>query len=390
MVMCYMINYKEGIAMEQFIVSYQIEADSYETAKMIAWSVQVEQTIEFPYELVTDPILQNEVVGQLVELSLVNDGFYLAKIAYNVELTAFEVTQFLNVVFGNSSLQPHIWVVELSLPKSLLMHFGGPRFGLSGLRTLLHVPKRPMIQAVIKPLGSNTNTLAKMCQSYTLGGVDVIKDDHGITNQCFSRFVERVKRCADSVHEGNEKIGGHTLYAANISSDGGDVLERAYKAKELGATALMITPGLVGFGWLQALAKDESLGLPIISHPAMLGGFALPGTSGIADYLWLGLLPRLFGADMPVFVSYGGRFTFTAEQCKKIHHYSIKDNEIIRSACPAPGGGVTDARLDELLDLYGPDTMFLIGGDMFRYSDDLQANMEHFIDRMNAYIEGGN
>lgn len=39
MVMCYMINYKEGIAMEQFIVSYQIEADSYETAKMIAWSV---------------------------------------------------------------------------------------------------------------------------------------------------------------------------------------------------------------------------------------------------------------------------------------------------------------------------------------------------------------
>lgn len=45
--------------MEQFIVSYQIEADSYETAKMIAWSVQVEQTIEFPYELVTDPILQN-------------------------------------------------------------------------------------------------------------------------------------------------------------------------------------------------------------------------------------------------------------------------------------------------------------------------------------------
>ena len=37
---------------ERFIVTYRIEADTYEDAKSIAWAVQVEQTIEFPYEFV--------------------------------------------------------------------------------------------------------------------------------------------------------------------------------------------------------------------------------------------------------------------------------------------------------------------------------------------------
>ena len=62
----------------------------------------------------------------------------------------------------------------------------------------------------------------------------------------------------------------------------------------------MVASGLVGFGWLHKLASDEKLGLPIIHHPAYSGGFVSPGTSGIADYLQLGLLPRIFGADMPI------------------------------------------------------------------------------------------
>ena len=43
---------------ERFIVTYRIEASTYEEAKSIAWAVQVEQTIEFPYEFVTDPYIK--------------------------------------------------------------------------------------------------------------------------------------------------------------------------------------------------------------------------------------------------------------------------------------------------------------------------------------------
>lgn len=112
----------------------------------------------------------------------------------------------------------------------------------------------------------------------------------------------------------------------------------------------------------------------------MMGGFVLPGISGIADYLWMGLLPRLFGSDMSIFVSYGGRFTFTAQQCQRISAYCTNPIEGLKATCPSPGGGVTEKRLPELLDIYGPDTMFLVGGDMFRRGPDLAANMKAFVE----------
>ena len=185
----------------------------------------------------------------------------------------------------------------------------------------------------------------------------------------------------------NDKHGTHTLYAANVSGDGTDVIERAYFAKEAGATALMVASGLVGFGWLHKLASDEELRLPIIHHPAYSGGFVSPGTSGIADYLQLGLLPRIFGADMPIFVSYGGRFTFTEEQCKRISDYIKQPIALMKAACPAPGGGVTDVRLNELVKLYGNDTMFLVGGDMFRRGPDIESNMAYFVERLTDLSE---
>lgn len=371
----------ETLCNERFVVTYQIEAPGYEAAKAIAWGVQVEQTIEFPYDFLTDEDIKRDIVGRLESLEPTADGkYYLARISYGVECTAFEATQFLNVVFGNSSLQPHIWVVDIELSPALIGRFRGPRFGLPGVRELVGMPKRAMIQAVIKPMGTSPATLADMCRSYVMGGADVIKDDHGITNQSFCSFEERIKRCAAAVAEANAQSGRHTLYAANVSADGEAVLERAHYAKEMGATALMVAPALIGYGWLNRLAADDELGLPIITHPAMMGGFVLPGISGIADYLWMGLLPRLFGSDMSIFVSYGGRFTFTAQQCQQIATYCTKPIEGLKATCPAPGGGVTEKRLPELLDIYGLDTMFLVGGDMFRRGPDLTANMKVFVD----------
>lgn len=365
--------------METFSVTYALHVPTYEEAKQVAWSIQVEQTIEFPYELLGESDPRRHMVGQLLSLEEKEDCF-LAKIAYPVETSGLEVTQFLNVVFGNSSLQPHIWVVDIEFSPSLLDVFTGPKFGLAGIRELCQTPTRPMIQAVIKPMGTPNEELARMCHAYTMGGADVIKDDHGLTNQSFSPFKDRVSRCAHAVQEANAKSGHHTLYAANVSGDGTDVLERAHYAKEAGATALMVAPSLIGFGWLHRLATDDSLNLPLIVHPAMMGGFTLPGTSGIAATIWMGLLPRIFGGDMNIFVSYGGRFTFKPDLCRQICDSNRGPLASIKSSCPSPGGGVTEARLPELVNIYGKDTMFLVGGDMFRRGPDLTENMKAFID----------
>lgn len=368
---------------ERFAVVYKISASSYEEAKKIAWGIQVEQTIEFPYELLYNERIKSEIVGRLEELSPCDEGFR-ARISYAVECTALEVSQFLNVVFGNSSLQPGIWVEDIELSPTLIQTFQGPHFGLQGLRAMLDVPERPMMQAVVKPMGTSAKTLAAMCHAYTLGGADVIKDDHGLSNQVFSNFKERVSRCAEAVAEAKLRTGKNTLYAPNVTADGPDVLERAYQAKEAGATALLYTPGLAGFGWLNVLAKDANLGLPIISHPAFMGTCVLPGMSGVAQHVWMGLLPRLFGADMGIFVSYGGRFTFTPEQCRRIIQSMTEPCGDLKAICPSPGGGVTAARLPELKRIYGSDVMYLVGGDMFRRGADLEDNMKYFISLLEA------
>lgn len=373
------INNKENTNCEdRFVVVYGIKATSYEDAKAQIWAVQIEQTIEFPYEFVEDEWIKNEVVGRLENLVEV-DGEYEARISYLSELASGEITQFLNVVLGNASLYPGIWVKKIELSNYLANIFSGPRFGLQGIRALLDVPEGPMLQAVVKPMGLSAKELAKMCSAYALGGADVIKDDHGLTNQVFAPFSERVKRCAAAVQEANAKTGRKTLYAANVTADGMGTFERAYEAKELGATALMVAPGLVGFDTLRALSQDDKLGLPIISHPSFSGGFLMPGISGIKERVWFGFLNRMCGSDMSIFVSYGGRFTFTKEQCGQITEELLKPQYGWKSSCPAPGGGMTAARLPELLELYGKDIMFLVGGDMFRRGRDLEANAKYFL-----------
>ena len=43
----------------------------------------------------------------------------------------------------------------------------------------------------------------------------------------------------------------------------------------------------------------------------------------------------------------------------------------IKRCLPAPGGGIRFETVTEILTFYGPDTLFLIGGGLFRYSRDI-------------------
>ena len=371
---------------DRFIVEYRIKATSYEEARQIAFSIQVEQTVEFPYDWLPNQWFKDEVTGRLESLAEVETGSFVARISYLSSLTAGEATQFLNIVFGNSSLQPGIWVQDILLNEELIEVFKGPRFGVEGIRARLGVEKRPLLQAVVKPIGLSASELASMCKSYANARVDVVKDDHGITNQCFAPFSERVKRCVEAIHEGRAKSGGNTIYAVNVSADGKETIERAYEAKELGADAIMVAPGLVGYGVLHALARDENLKMPIISHPSFAGGHIMPGSSGVDFPVWFGTLPRFFGADMPIFVTYGGRFSVSKETCRTVVERCLESSLPMKTCVPSPGGGVTEARISELVEAFGNDSMYLVGGDMFHRGPNLEENAAAFIRLLESMV----
>ena len=364
------------ISGERFKVVYKFSGDEKEAYRK-ARDTCLEQTVEFPEELVPAGMIRDEIVGRIEDFQLIKDS-YQATISYAVETTANEFTQLLNVVFGNISIKPGYRVESLELPDSLLSQYRGPRFGRDGLRELLGVMHRPLLFTALKPMGLNAVQLADMAYQCALGGIDIIKDDHGLTDQSFAPFDERVSRCVEAVEKANSETGRHSIYVPNITAPADRILLRAKTAKAMGAKGLIISPGITGMDTMRLLANDDQIALPIFSHPAFLGSFVTSPVNGISHYALFGQITRLAGADGVIYPNYGGRFSFSREECELIAKGTGVGMGQIKKIFPCPGGGMSLDRIGELLELYGKEVVFLIGGGLFKQGNDLIENCRYF------------
>jgi ribulose-bisphosphate carboxylase large chain len=361
---------------ERFSVTYRLFGNEKE-ARAKAENICVEQTVEFPADEVPDGIIRDHVFGRIESFDAWDVESFKAVISYAVEIAAGELTQFLNVVFGNSSIKPGIRVEHLDLPEALLRFFKGPRFGREGLRSLVNAPKRPLLSTALKPMGLSSQELADLAYRFALGGMDIIKDDHGLTDQSCSPFEERVYRCAEAVRKGNKETGQRTLYIANITAPHSEVVKRAIIAKNAGAGGLMVAPGLIGFDLMRELAEDNSIALPVLTHPALQGCF-VTGKGGISHGVIFGQLARLAGADATIFPNFGGRFSFSRDECKEIADATSAPMGHLKAIFPAPGGGMRLDNVPEMFEIYGRDLIFLIGGGLFKHGPHLVENCRYF------------
>jgi ribulose-bisphosphate carboxylase large chain len=366
---------------DRFEAVYRIAGDETE-ARARSLGICVEQTVEFPLDLVEDGPIRTHVVGRLEALRPVAPAGCEATISYAVETAGAELPQLLNVLFGNSSLQPGIRLERITLPQCLLQHFRGPRFGSQGLRALTDAGRRALLCTALKPMGRSPEALAALAYQLALGGVDLIKDDHGLADQPFAPYRERVARCAEAVARANRDTGGRSLYLPNVSGPADRVLEQAYFARTAGAGGLLVAPGLVGFDVMRRLAEDDALALPILCHPALLGSFVVHPDAGIAHYALFGQLVRLAGADASIFPNYGGRFAFAREDCLSIAAGCRVPMGHLHPSLPAPGGGMSLGRIPDMVATYGADVVLLIGGDLHRHGADLTATARRFREQL--------
>jgi ribulose-bisphosphate carboxylase large chain len=356
---------------ERFFATYLLDCTPQE-AQEKALDICYEQTVEFPADI-TPAEIKEKIVGQVANIERVDPHTQRVIISYPIETAGDELTQFINVLFGNTSIKPGIKLERFELPQRMLAQHRGPRFGRQGLRDVLNIPKRPMLCTALKPMGYSNQHLADLCYQFALGGMDIVKDDHGLADQSFSPFEERVGLCSEAVQKANAKTGCKSIYMPNISAPHAQVLERARMAKKLGAGGLLIAPGLVGFDTMREIADDEDIALPIMSHPALLGSFTASPQNGISHYALYGQLTRLAGADATIFPNWGGRFSFSREECISIVAGSQVEMGNIKTIFPTPGGGMTMERIPEMLDVFGREVIFLMGGGLHRGAD-LVAN----------------
>jgi ribulose-bisphosphate carboxylase large chain len=286
--------------------------------------VCLEQTVELPGVLDAVKEVEAYTVGTIQRIELISNSkykhyhpssshttnsLYRVVIAYPDDTAGEELPQFLNVVFGNTSLKSGISVENVTLSRHLMNNqnmFPGPRFGIEGLRELVKVPQAPLLCTALKPMGRSAQKFANMAYSLAKGGIDIIKDDHGLGNQVWAPFEERVRLCSKAVQRANQETGRNSLYAPCLNCPSDQIFNRALYAKESGAGAVMLLPGLSGWDVVRQLASDSTFELPILIHPAMLGGWLQTHYNGaencshprgLSHKFLFGILPRLCGGD---------------------------------------------------------------------------------------------
>lgn len=408
-------NRRLNLSGERLRVVYRVHGEPGDVAGALARveALAVEQTLEFPVDVLDAGDIRDELTGRVEAFAERDDGVWEAVVSYAAEAAGFllqgadrdgaarqpgeglegggskgpravDFPQTLNVIFGNTSLQPGIRVERIDVPPRLVAAFRGPRFGVAGLRRLLGVAERPLLCTALKPMGLSAEQLADMAYRFALGGIDVIKDDHGLADQSLAPYRERVARCAEAVRRANEQSGCRSIYVPNVTGPADEMMERAHLARREGAGGLMVAPGLTGFDAMRQLADDDAIALPIVSHPAFLGGWLTSPVSGMSHFALLGQLMRLAGADASIFPNEGGRFAFTARDCQAIAEGCRVPMGHLKPIFPTPGGGMTVERAPAIAAAYGRDVMLLIGGDLFRGGDDLVASARRFVESLEA------
>lgn len=344
----------------------------------VSRGIALEQTVEVPEELVTDPGIRERVVGRVEQIAPVAgqaDTFDVL-VHYAEELAQGGLGQFLNLIYGNISLKPRIRLRELGLTPEFLRQFPGPKAGIAGIRQALGVFGRPLLATALKPRGSTAEQLAGLARDFAAGGGDLVKDDHNLVEADFAAFRERVERCQAGVLEGSARSGRPCFYLPNLSAPVDELEQRLEFLMRIGVRGVLVAPLLLGLDLQRHLAAKYPLWF--LAHPTFTGAYFQDRRHGIEPGLLLGTIFRLAGCDGTIFPNVGGRFSFTAEDCRQIAEHARAPLGHLAPAFPAPAGGMSFETIPAMAEAYGADAMFLIGGKLLSHSSDLAGSTAKF------------
>ena len=337
-----------------------------------AKAIALEQSIEMSDDIVADAFVREQIIGRVDDIRDAGAGEYDVHIGLAVTTTGLEPGQFMNMLFGNTSIHEDVRLVAVEIPEALAETFGGPNHGLGGLRARVGAKERGMTCSALKPQGLAAAALGTLAGRFAAGGIDFIKDDHGLADQSYSPFADRLRACADAVAAENAKSGGRTRYVPSLSGNLDRLRDQAEAALRAGVDTVLVTPMVIGLPAFHTLVH-EFRDLAFMAHPALAGALR------IAPPVLLGRLFRLFGADATVFPNHGGRFGYTTDTCRDLARDARAPWHGLAACVPVPAGGMTTGRAAEMLDFYGPDTILLIGGNLLAAGDALTAKTAEFV-----------
>ena len=197
-------------------------------------------------EEVSKPSMPGEVIDNkvykrarvTVSWSVENFGYNIPTLISTLQGNLYELRQFTGLKLD-----------DFELPSSFADHFKGPKFGMTGTKSLANVgAERPMIGTIIKPsVGLTPEYTADLVKILAEGGIDFIKDDELLASSANSPFSVRVEHIMRVINDFADKTGKKIMYAFNITGDL-ETMKSNYEAVvKAGGTCAMMSINSVGW-----------------------------------------------------------------------------------------------------------------------------------------------
>ncbi len=314
---------------------------------------------------------------------------WVIRIAYPVHNFGPQIPLMLTTVHGNISAAGRLKLLDLDLPRAYCEQFKGPKFGIEGVRDRLGIAGRPLLHNMIKPsIGLTPEESAEAFFQAAVGGVDAVKDDELVVSHPWSDYLDRIKFHNAAAERAYEETGEKTLYFVNVTDRPDRMVERAKRAVEAGATAMMVNYNTVGISALSMLADDPDIDVPLLGHLDFSGALYSSPWVGVSSHLVLGKLARLAGADVVVYPSSYGKFPLLSSKHLKIAQALTDRFYHIKRTWPMPGGGIHPGMVHLLYRDMGRDFMVGAGGAVHGHPMGPSAGARALRQAIDAAVEG--
>lgn len=307
----------EGVDPEEYIIAIYYAVmpswlDGYTLGQMAAleqstgtWTPVPKETPEVRKKHAARVIAALEIPPYQWQTPKTEERSWIIQVAFPIRnLGEPNLPLLLSTVVGNISAAGKIKLLDLKFPKKWVQGFKGPKFGIPGMRQVLKIKDRPILNNMIKPcVYSPCEIGADLAYEVAAGGVDFVKDDELLADMELNKVEDRVTKFMEQIDKASEEKGEPTLYTVNITDRPKKVIELAEKALDLGANALMVNIITVGYETFRDLAEDPSINVPILAHTDYAAVHYAPEHYGVDARLILGKFCRLAGADVEVYLA---------------------------------------------------------------------------------------
>ncbi|MET3729025.1 2,3-diketo-5-methylthiopentyl-1-phosphate enolase [Fictibacillus halophilus] len=366
----------EGIALGLTVGSWT-DLPQLEQEQLKKHKGNVEEVIELPEDPRADQFLGSHRTRGLLKISYPSANF------------SNDLPAILTTVFGKLSLDGEIKLVDLEFDRDLEQHFPGPKFGITGIRDIIGVHNRPLVMSIFKGvLGKDLSFFKQQLYEQALGGVDLVKDDEILFENPLTPFEERVKIAKEVLKSVHEQTGEKTLYAVNLTGRTSELRDKARRAAELGANALLFNVLSYGPDVLQELAEDKEIPLPIMAHPALSGAIGSSSLYGIGYSVLLGKLLRYAGADLVLFPSPYGSVALDRNETLSIAESLTTDRISLNKSFPVPSAGIHPGLTPVLFNDFGLDSVINAGGGIHGHPDGAAGGARAFRQAIDAVVKG--